>query len=334
MAHLKVGIPNALLFHHYGGAWTSFLRDLGVEPIHSGDTTGETVLRGAALAENETCLPVKVFAGHLASLVGACDLVLVPRVMGQYPGMKSCPKYLGLPDMSRCLLRDLPPVVSPVMDLSDRRGKWRRDWAALGRHLGAEPRAARRAAARMARSLESGLFQLPPSPLQSPQSLLSPSPHSSRPQSPSTSTGIAVGVAGHLYNVHDAQASLGLLDKVARMGAAPVTVEQVPEKLVRKQLKTVSRKVRWDFESRVVGSVLHWSRTASVVGIIYVNSFACGPGSMIGALIEDELLRERSVPLMTITLDEHSAEGGLITRVEAFVDMLERSTSDASGAGG
>jgi predicted nucleotide-binding protein (sugar kinase/HSP70/actin superfamily) len=28
--------------------------------------------------------------------------------------------------------------------------------------------------------------------------------------------------------------------------------------------------------------------------------------------------------MLTLTLDEHSGEAGLVTRLEAFVDMLER----------
>jgi predicted nucleotide-binding protein (sugar kinase/HSP70/actin superfamily) len=30
------------------------------------------------------------------------------------------------------------------------------------------------------------------------------------------------------------------------------------------------------------------------------------------------------VPMLTLTVDEHSGEAGLMTRLEAFVDMLER----------
>ena len=49
---------------------------------------------------------------------------------------------------------------------------------------------------------------------------------------------------------------------------------------------------------------------------------------MIGALIEDQFGREKSVPLMSITLDEHSGEGGLVTRIEAFLDMLRYASAD------
>jgi predicted nucleotide-binding protein (sugar kinase/HSP70/actin superfamily) len=51
---------------------------------------------------------------------------------------------------------------------------------------------------------------------------------------------------------------------------------------------------------------------------------------MIGALIEDQMNREDSVPLMSIILDEHSGEGGLITRIEAFLDMVRRSNQGTS----
>jgi predicted nucleotide-binding protein (sugar kinase/HSP70/actin superfamily) len=307
-----VGLPRALLFHHYGECWTTFLDALGIEPVVSAVTTGDTVVLGAATADNEACLPVKVFTGHLLGLKEKTDAILVPRVVSQGPGMKSCPKYLGLPDMARSIDPDLPPVLSPSMDLADRRQRWTREWYGMARELGAGAEPAASAVKRMVGLLKSGGEK--PDPVQAGR--------------------FPVGVAGHLYNVRDDRVSLGLVDRIRAMGADPVTVEQVPRRLVRRQLRTLNRKIRWDFESRMVGAVLHWSRTSSVAGVIYLNSFACGPGSMIGALIEDELGRGKSVPLMSITLDEHSAEGGLVTRVEAFLDMLKRADPDGRAAAG
>ena len=313
---MRVGLPRALLFHHYGDSWTSFLKGLGVEPVVSAKTTGQTVVTGASIADNEACLPVKVFTGHLMDLKDKTDSILVPRVVSQNRGMKSCPKYLGLPDIARALREDLPPVLSPTMDLADRRQRWAREWYRMALDLGASDGAASAAVKKMLQ-------------------LLSPE---SQEDLADTRQGFSVGVAGHLYNIHDQRVSLDLLDRVRAMGADPITVEQVPKRYVKKQLKTLQRKIRWDFESRLVGAVLHWSRTASVAGVIYLNSFACGPGSMIGALLEDELRREGSVPLMSITLDEHSAEMGLNTRIEAFLDLLKKASpgalaSPAGGAG-
>lgn len=300
---MRVGIPRALLYHHYGDGWVSFLEDLGCEVVVTPATTSATVVSGASCADNETCLPVKVFAGHLLELREGADAILVPRVISQYRGTKACPKYLGLPDLARALEPDLPPVLAPLMDLADRKRRWARDWYALARGCGAGDHAASSATRKMLGSLRSLDTQK--------ASLAEPG-------------AFTVGVAGHLYNVHDQRVSLGLVERIRAMGAEVATVEQVPRARAHRQLKTLGRRIRWDFEGRLVGAVLDWSRTSSVAGIIYVSSFACGPGSMIGALLEDQLRRERSVPMMMITMDEHSAEGGLVTRVEAFLDMLKR----------
>ncbi|GFP22301.1 hypothetical protein HKBW3S06_01528, partial [Candidatus Hakubella thermalkaliphila] len=34
--------------------------------------------------------------------------------------------------------------------------------------------------------------------------------------------------------------------------------------------------------------------------------------------------RDYNIPVLNISLDEHSGEAGFLTRVEAFIDLLER----------
>ena len=301
---MRVGVPRALLFHHYGDCWISFLEALGVEAVLSEPTSGDTVNAGVLHADNETCLPVKVFSGHLMELKDEVDVILVPRVISQGYGTCSCPKFLGLPDMARSLAPGLPPVLSPAMDLGDRRFLWVRDWYKVGRTLGR----GRFTSAAAVRSLLDSLRR-----------------HDAESGCESRDGGaLSVGVAGHFYNVNDPHVSLRLVERLEGMGASALTIEQSSEREARRHAAALPRKVYWGFEQRLAGAVLHWSRTASVSGIIFLTSFACGPGSFIGALLEDELAREGSVPFMTITLDEHSAEAGLVTRLEAFTDMLRR----------
>jgi len=61
-----------------------------------------------------------------------------------------------------------------------------------------------------------------------------------------------------------------------------------------------------------------------VDGFIHVVSFGCGPDSMVGEIAERETRRSSNLPYMALTIDEHTAEGGLLTRLEAFTDMLAR----------
>lgn len=309
---MMVGIPRAMLYHHYGECWLEFMETLGVEVYVSECTTSDILTSGTVHADNENCLPVKVFSGHMLELKDRVDLALVPRVISEEYGTWACPKFLGLPDLARSLDPDLPEVMAPIMDLGDRRCLWVRDWYQAARALGAS----RLSAAAAVTGLLENLVK-----------------HRAR-SSVQVETGeLKIGVAGHLYNVHDSRVSLGMLDRIRAMGATPLTVDHVLPSRARYHANTLSRKIFWSFESRLAGTVLNWSRNRSVAGILFVTSFACGPGSMVGALLEDQLGREGSVPLMTITLDEHAAEAGMVTRLEAFIDMLRYSSRADSRAG-
>ena len=63
------------------------------------------------------------------------------------------------------------------------------------------------------------------------------------------------------------------------------------------------------------------SMSDTVDGIIYLSSFSCG----VDAFVSDMLrLHLGDIPFMVLKLDEHKGNAGLETRIEAFVDMLER----------
>ena len=60
-----------------------------------------------------------------------------------------------------------------------------------------------------------------------------------------------------------------------------------------------------------------------VDGLISVSTFGCAPDSvMLGVLAQAAQRAGR--PYMPLVLDEHSGQAGLITRLEAFADMLLR----------
>ncbi len=53
---------------------------------------------------------------------------------------------------------------------------------------------------------------------------------------------------------------------------------------------------------------------------IYITNFGCGPDSFIQHFFKDSL---RGKPFLVIEIDEHSADVGAITRLEAFLDSLK-----------
>jgi predicted nucleotide-binding protein (sugar kinase/HSP70/actin superfamily) len=55
---------------------------------------------------------------------------------------------------------------------------------------------------------------------------------------------------------------------------------------------------------------------------VYISNFRCGPDSFIWHYVTEEL---KGKPFLHLEIDEHSADAGMVTRIEAFLDSLSGS---------
>ena len=76
---MKIGIPRALSYYDFYPFWYGFFSDLGIEIVLSDPTTKQTMSSGSALVVSETCLPIKVYVGHILNLLDkGVDKIFVP----------------------------------------------------------------------------------------------------------------------------------------------------------------------------------------------------------------------------------------------------------------
>lgn len=310
-----VGVPQALLFYKYYPMWKAYFEAIGFDVVVSAPTNKAVVRAGTSLGENELCLPVKIFFGHVAALDGRVDLIFVPRVVSVDPREYTCPKFLGLPDMARALGFETP-ILGPTFNLRDGRLAFARQAFSVARDMGASRIAAVRAVlAGLAAHRRWQEHALDGRMLRLPEAV---------PDSPAK--GLRIAVAGHPYNIYDPHISLDLIRRLAEKGVEVVLPEMVHEDQIDRAVEELPKALFWTFEKEVVGSVRHWARAGEVDGIVYLLSFACGPDSLVQVLVEDAAKNagDRETPLMSLVIDEHSGEAGFITRLEAFLDMLVR----------
>jgi len=69
-----------------------------------------------------------------------------------------------------------------------------------------------------------------------------------------------------------------------------------------------------------VAQIVHFSKIG-FDGVIHLLPFTCMPEIVAKSAIP-RVSHEYQIPVMTIVLDEHSAEAGFMTRLEAFIDMI------------
>ncbi len=100
-----VGIPRALLFYKYHHLWETFLYSLEVNYIISPPTTKAILAKGINIAVDETCLPSKIYLGHVDWLIGCCDSILVPRIAEFGKQNTVCTKHQAMPDVLKNTFR-------------------------------------------------------------------------------------------------------------------------------------------------------------------------------------------------------------------------------------
>lgn len=312
-----------MLYYYYFPLWEAFFLSLGAEVVVSPPTTKAILNRGLKHAPDDVCLPVKVAMGHVGELRDRADFIFLPRMVSVAAGEYICPKFLGLPEMVGQCINGLPPLISPDFNLYRRKSP-SSFFAQVGSALGYSPwqvRAAYKRACRVQRQymrlLESGLF---------PEEALVAL--SGRGDAAAASRRAAwgsplVAVIGHPYNIYDAFINMGLLEKLARRGVRVLTADNLDEESVCRGAALLPKRLFWTLGRRTVGAACHYLQEGRIEGMIHVSSFACGPDSLTGEIITRRAYRA-GLPFLNLVLDEHSGEAGMLTRLEAFLDMVER----------
>ena len=117
--------------------------------------------------------------------------------------------------------------------------------------------------------------------------------------------------------------SLNLIKKLEKMDVKVFTSLNVSKEESLDAIDQLGEVQYWANELELTGTAAHYMLKGNVDGIIALSAFGCGPDS----LMVDEIAyhcKEIGMPLIHLTIDEHTGEAGFITRLEAFVDMLFR----------
>jgi predicted nucleotide-binding protein (sugar kinase/HSP70/actin superfamily) len=139
---------------------------------------------------------------------------------------------------------------------------------------------------------------------------------------------ILIGLLGHAYLLHDEYLNLNIINKIEDSGASVVNCHALSEDEIEKARAHI-KPVSWYFEEHILSAAYAFQHFNCFSGIIYLLSFGCGAGSITHEVIDYELGIPQSIPFLKIVLDEHTAETGLMTRIESFLDMIRLKKKEA-----
>ena len=327
----RIGIARALYSYYHYPLFKTFFESLGTSVILSPKTNKDILKSGLEGSPAEICLPVKAFIGHIAYLKDKVDYLFIPRIVCTKNKKKNqfgCPKAIGLPDLIKATFDQLPPILELTWD--ERIKRLKDSFSTIGKILSKNNREsnyayeqAQKVQLEVNQLLKQGytpdrIFQEAST---SSFSTISPSTKSNHFPFNFDQSKLTVGVVGHPYLLFDNELSISIIDRLESLNASVLTPSMLPLDIVHNSNSKLDE-LSWIYEQEILGSAVFFLNNKNIDGLLLVASFACGTAAVVNAIIFYEAARYSRVPMLIILLDEHSAETGLMTRLESFVDLI------------
>jgi predicted nucleotide-binding protein (sugar kinase/HSP70/actin superfamily) len=128
-----------------------------------------------------------------------------------------------------------------------------------------------------------------------------------------------VVLLGKPYNSTDPHLNLGLVEKLIAQNVMPIPIDMLD--LTPYNIFENYRNMYWPNGQKIIAAAQHVAKTDGLYAV-YVSNFRCGPDSFIWHYVTEEL---KGKPFLHLEIDEHSADAGMVTRIEAFLDSLRGS---------
>jgi len=304
----SIGIPQMLYVNDYLPFWRAFFTELGFRVVLSERTNRTLINRALEATVAETCFPSKVALGHIQDLLDKkVDVLFLPSFIrfpvsnGRRDNAQACPYAQALPYIARASLRlSNIKTVEPVLYLQDRRyfnRSMKMLGAALGKSAGVVSRA-QRLAWRAQEAFHRAIAERGNSVL----SRMQPGQK-------------ALVLVGRSYNTCDYGVNMNLPSKIRDLGVQAIPMDFLP--LHTADMSGLEA-MYWRSGQKILAAA-RLIRERNGLYPVYITNFGCGPDSFITHFFRQEMGEKT---FLQLEIDEHSADAGALTRIEAFMDSL------------
>lgn len=305
----SVGIPRALLVYDFLPLLIGFLNALGVKVVLSSKTTKEIVEQAVELGYTDSCFPLKLLHGHAATLKNV-DYILYPCAIrldkrdGDENQKYACPLIQASPFIIRETLDLEKRLLAPIIDFSYGNNEVIKNFTDTAVKLGFSRRQGKKAAVAGIKAQQK--FEVERTALG--KRVLKQLHESNQ---------LGVVLFSRSYMSQDSGANLGIAEKLAQLGVVPIPLDFLPLDSI--DPRQYSDRPYWMYESKFIAGAAITANDPQLYGMALTN-FGCGPNSFVLKILED-IMGDK--PLGQLEIDEHAAEAGIVTRLEAFVDTIK-----------
>ncbi len=315
-----IGIPMALASWQLLPTFSQFFRELGFEVVLSGRTNKETIRKGLESVTTQPCFPIKVAYGHIVELIEkGVDYIFLPSIVsvaGSFPQNKHnhfCPYVQSFPYQVRSAFGDKlgkTKLLIATLRLGEGDSITQKTFAELGKKLNISSSLVSKAMAKGFKTQQE--FE---------QTLLDKGKEILANVGPNEKLFVLVS---RPYNGCDEGVNLQLPGKFIDAGVEMLPMEMLDLKEALLSDEKLHSKIYWSYGQKILRAAEIIKRDNRLFAV-YLSNFSCGPDSFLMPLFKDIMGNK---PCLQLEIDEHSADAGVVTRIEAFLESLKNYKSD------
>lgn len=319
-----IGIPRGMSFYNNYPFYYGFFSALGIKIVLSDITTKETMTKGSSLVVTETCLPIKIYIGHVINLIEkGVKNIFVPSLQSIAPKIYNCSKIRGLPDLVRNVVKGDYTLIEATLDKSEKNQGLYEFLAETVKPFGITDLSLIKKASKAGWKTYNNFYIMSKSGMSYQKAMNYALQGKVFIESQQKEYPISVALISHGYNIFDERASMKIFKKLEDMDVRVYSSIQLSNEQMDDGITTLGQNMYWANEREMTGAAGHYMKDAKIDGIITLTAFGCGPDSLMVERITRKAKRFNK-PLLNLTIDEQTGEAGFITRLEAFIDMLFR----------
>lgn len=307
-----VGIPRALFSFGFFSMFNAFFKALGMNVLLSEPTSEKTIALGQEYSMDEACFPIKLIIGHVAELLKKnVDYIFFPNIYSIISPNQQARKNYGCPYMQLA-----SKMVKQTMELNEKEVKLLSPTIAnsLGKEYMAKPffdigMELGKSKNQIIDAMKTGKM----SALLLEQRISDSKAHSLVDINPNKKTFVIIS---KIYGVADPILNMGIPDKLSKMGYQVIPFYD----LLEGDISKAHPNMYWPFADRELSAAYSVKANPNYYAV-YLTHHGCGPDAIVSHYFR-EIMGDK--PYLNIEVDEHSSDVGIITRLEAFINSLEK----------
>lgn len=312
---ISIGLPRGLMnYYQLFPFWKSFFSELGFNLIISDESDRKIITESLETMVSETCLPVELIHGHVLNLISKkVDFVFVPFIVNSQGGKDNptnncnCPWVQSHPYLLKAAFTGKninDKLLMPTLHFRYFERVLKKE---LSTFFASKFNLRKSAILKAIDNANNAQKQFEQNiKIKGRETLKNLDENRWN-----------IVILGRPYNTGDPALNLRINKKLQNMNVLAIPLDHLP--LEEEYIFDEYPGMYWPNGQNILKATKYIARTKNLFAV-YLSNFRCGPDSFLLHFVKKEM---KGKPFMHLEVDEHSADAGMITRLEAFLDSLK-----------